>query len=92
MKQNTQNVSPMSNEGRNAYVIEHLTDAMLELLKEKSINDISISELVEDKREPANLVARRAGLVLEVKANNGVTCALPGTPVAKGQILVFGFE
>lgn len=47
MRQNTQNVSPMSNEGRNAYVIEHLTDAMLDLLKEKPINDISISELVD---------------------------------------------
>ena len=47
MKQNEQNVSPMSNEGRNAYVIEHITKAMLDLLKEKSIEDISISELVD---------------------------------------------
>lgn len=47
MRQNTRNVSPMSNEGRNAYVIEHLTDAMLDLLAEKPINDISISELVD---------------------------------------------
>lgn len=46
MRQNTKNVSPMSNEGRNAYVMEQLTDAMLDLLKEKNINDISISELV----------------------------------------------
>lgn len=37
----------MSNEGRNAYVIEHLTNALLELLKDKPINDISISELVD---------------------------------------------
>ena len=47
MRQNTQNVSPMSNEGRNAYVIEHITKAMLDLLQEKSIEDISISELVD---------------------------------------------
>ncbi len=47
MTQNTRNVSPMSNEGRNAYVIEHITDAMLDLLAKKPINDISISELVD---------------------------------------------
>ena len=47
MRQNVGNVSPMSNEGRTAYVIEHLTDAMLNLLAEKPINDISISELVD---------------------------------------------
>ena len=40
-------VSPMSNEGRNTYVVEHLTNALLELLNEKPIHDISISELVE---------------------------------------------
>ncbi len=45
MKQNTQNVSPMSNEGRNAYVIQHITDALLKLLYDKPMNDISISEL-----------------------------------------------
>lgn len=47
MRQTRENVSPMSNEGRNAYVIEHLKNALLELLSEKSMNDISISELVE---------------------------------------------
>lgn len=52
---------------------------------------IPAPELV-DKRRPANLVARRAGLVLEVKAVDGVTCALPGTPVAEGQILLSGVE
>lgn len=35
----------MSNEGRNAYVIEHITDALLKLLREKPIEAISISEL-----------------------------------------------
>lgn len=39
-------VSSMSNEGRNTYVVEHLTNALLELLNEKPIHDISISELV----------------------------------------------
>lgn len=51
MRQNVGNVSPMSNEGRNAYVIEHLTDAMLNLLAEKPINDISILKfLVQEKK------------------------------------------
>lgn len=35
----------MSNEGRNAYVVQHLTDSLLELLKDKPLADISISEL-----------------------------------------------
>ncbi len=47
MRQNEKNVSPMSNEGRNAYVIEHITDALLKLLREKTIEEISISELCE---------------------------------------------
>ena len=47
MRQTEKNVSPMSNEGRNAYVIEHITDALLKLLREKPIEDISISELCE---------------------------------------------
>ena len=45
MSQIKENVSPMSNEGRNAYVIEHITDALLKLLREKPIEAISISEL-----------------------------------------------
>lgn len=45
MEQKAKNVSPFSNERRNAYVVEHLTSSMLELLKEKSLNEISISEL-----------------------------------------------
>ena len=44
MKQNPENVSPMSNEGRNAYVIEHITNALIKLLRDKPISDISISE------------------------------------------------
>ena len=47
MEQNAKTVSPMSNEGRNAYVVERLTGALLELLKEKPLADISVSELCE---------------------------------------------
>lgn len=47
MRQTLKNVSPMSNEGRNAYVIQHITDALLKLLQDKPINDISISELCD---------------------------------------------
>lgn len=47
MRQNTKNVSPMSNEGRNQYVVEHITDALLDLMKHKHINDISIGELCD---------------------------------------------
>ncbi|HIZ76941.1 MAG TPA: TetR/AcrR family transcriptional regulator, partial [Firmicutes bacterium] len=48
MRQIKENVSPMSNEGRNAYVKKHLTDAFLSLLAEKNIEDISISELAAE--------------------------------------------
>ena len=47
MEQNAKTVSPMSNEGRNAYVVERLTGALLALLKEKPLADISVSELCE---------------------------------------------
>jgi len=47
MRQTEQNVSSMSNEGRNAYVVEHLTDALLRLLEEKTMSEISVSELVD---------------------------------------------
>ena len=48
MEQNSRNVSPFSNESRNAYVIEHITGSVLKLLKEKPIQEISISEIVDD--------------------------------------------
>lgn len=47
MRQSSKNVSPFSNEARNAYVIEHITNALLTLLKDKPIGDISISELCD---------------------------------------------
>ena len=48
MEQKSRNVSPFSNEARNAYVIEHITESVLKLLKEKTIQDISISKIVDD--------------------------------------------
>ena len=47
MEQNAKTVSPMSNEGRNAYVVERLTGALLELLEEKPLADVSVSELCD---------------------------------------------
>ena len=47
MRQIRENVSPMSNEGRNLYVIEHITESLLALLQEKEMEDISIRELCE---------------------------------------------
>lgn len=34
MRQNKETVSPMSNEGRNIYVIEHITESLLTLLED----------------------------------------------------------
>ncbi|MCM1181808.1 MAG: TetR/AcrR family transcriptional regulator [Roseburia sp.] len=45
MRQTPQSVSPMSNEGRNSYVIAHIIEAFLALLVEKTPDEISISEL-----------------------------------------------
>lgn len=47
MKQTPKNVSPFSNEARDAYVKEHITAAILELLRDKPIGEISVSELCE---------------------------------------------
>ena len=45
-----------------------------------------------DERTPANLTARRAGMVLEVRALNGVAAVLPGSSVTEGQLLISGVE
>lgn len=47
MRQTPKNVSPMSNEGRNAYVITHITDALLKLLADKPLQAVSVSELCQ---------------------------------------------
>lgn len=48
MRQTNQSVSPMSNEGRNLYVVEHITDAVLKLIHHKNLNEISISEICSE--------------------------------------------
>lgn len=45
-----------------------------------------------NERAPANVVARRDGLVLEVRALDGVKCVLPGTSVEAGELLISGVE
>lgn len=47
MGQKSKNVSPFSNENRRLYVVEHIQDAMIELLAEKDLYEISISELCD---------------------------------------------
>ena len=50
-----------------------------------------VPEMVNE-RDPANVVARRAGLVLDIQALNGVKCVLPGTSVEEGELLISGVE
>ena len=45
-----------------------------------------------DRREPCNLVARRAGLVKKIQTIGGVACVVPGSAVTEGQILISGVE
>lgn len=45
MIQTGKNVSALKNELRNTYVIEHITDALLALLNEKPLAEISITEI-----------------------------------------------
>lgn len=47
MEQKAKNVSPFSNECRNMYVVEHLTDSLVTLLEEKPMSGISVSELCD---------------------------------------------
>lgn len=47
MKQTAKNVSPFSNEARNTYVIEHITESLLKSLRQKPIGEISISEICD---------------------------------------------
>lgn len=48
MGHSVQNVSPMSNEGRNQYVVEHITEALLHLMQTQPVGDISISQIVAE--------------------------------------------
>ena len=45
-----------------------------------------------DQQTPANVVARRAGQVLEVRDWNGRAAVLPGSGVTEGQLLISGVE
>lgn len=47
MKQKSNSVSALSNEQRNSWSRQQLTKAVLALLKEKDLNDITVSELCE---------------------------------------------
>lgn len=58
---------------------------------------VQVRERVEppelmDETAVSNLVARRAGLVLEVRALDGVAAVLPGASVTEGQLLISGVE
>ena len=48
MIQKSKSVSPMSNEGRNLYVVEHITNAVLKLMQTTHLNDISISQICDE--------------------------------------------
>lgn len=48
MEHNSRNISPFSNEARNTYVLKHITATVLRLLKEKTLQEISISEIVNE--------------------------------------------
>lgn len=45
-----------------------------------------------NERAPANVVARRDGLITQIRALDGVKCVLPGTSVEAGEILISGVE
>ncbi|MCI8909660.1 MAG: sporulation protein YqfD [Oscillibacter sp.] len=45
-----------------------------------------------DQQTPANVVARRAGQVLEIRDWNGRAAVLPGSGVTEGQLLISGVE
>lgn len=45
-----------------------------------------------DEQTPMNVAARRGGMVLRVRAAEGVTCVRPGDSVAEGDLLISGIE
>lgn len=59
--------------------------------------NVQVRERVEppellDETTPTNVVARRAGLVLEIRDWNGMGTVLPGAAVTEGQLLISGVE
>lgn len=59
---------------------------------EVQVRERTPAPVMVDRREPCNLVARRAGLVKKVQTIGGVSCVVPGSAVTEGQILVSGVE
>ncbi len=47
MRQTAENVSPKSNAYRNRYVIQHITDALINLMASRPFQEISISEICQ---------------------------------------------
>ena len=45
-----------------------------------------------DRRTPSNVIARRPGLVLELRAGDGVGVVTPGSVVREGELLISGVE
>ena len=52
---------------------------------------VPVPEVV-DEEHPSNVVARRPGMVLEVRAMDGVTAVGKGSVVTEGQLLISGVE
>ena len=59
---------------------------------EVQVRERTPAPVMVDRREPSNLVARRAGLVKKVQTIGGVACVIPGSAVTEGQILISGIE
>ncbi len=59
---------------------------------EVQVRERTPEPVMVDRREPCNLVARRAGLVKKVQTIGGVACVIPGVAVTEGQILISGVE
>lgn len=59
---------------------------------EVQVRERTAPPVMIDRREPCNLVARRAGLVKKVQTIGGVSCVMPGSAVTEGQILISGVE
>lgn len=47
MRQTNENVSPSSNEGRNRYVIQHITAALIDLMGKHAFEEITISQICQ---------------------------------------------
>ena len=59
---------------------------------EVQVRERTVPPAMVDRREPCNLVARRAGLVKKVQTIGGGACVVPGSAVTEGQILISGVE